>query len=260
MKIFLLVFILLLVWGFLIEPQFIVLKKYNLKSDDLRGIKAVLISDLHIAPWQKGRLKRIVQKVIKQNPDIVFCTGDFVSGYLPHKTLPIEEIGGELSKISPKLGFYAVLGNHDWWQNGAYIREVLSKNGITILENTSKDLLICNKTVTIAGVEDLQTRIPNPEKALRGATRTAVLLTHNPDTFFDVKQDVFLTLAGHNHGGQVQLPFYGALIVPAKSGTKYSNGIFKENNNTLIVTKGLGNSIMNVRFCCPPEIVVIEFE
>ena len=121
-------------------------------------------------------------------------------------------------------------------------------------------MLIGNKTVTIAGVEDLQTRIPNPEKALRGATRTAVLLTHNPDTFFDVKQDVFLTLAGHNHGGQVQLPFYGALIVPAKSGTKYSNGIFKENNNTLIVTKGLGNSIMNVRFCCPPEIVVIEFE
>ena len=86
MKIFLLVFILLFVWGFLIEPLFIVLKKYNLKSDDLRGIKAVLISDLHIAPWQKGRLKRIVQKVIKQNPDIDFCTGDFVSGYLPHKT------------------------------------------------------------------------------------------------------------------------------------------------------------------------------
>lgn len=260
MKTLLFFSILLLLWGFIIEPQFVVLKKYKLTNPELKGIKAIFISDLHIAPWQKGRLKRIVKNIQKQNPDIIFCSGDFVSGYLPHKTLPIEEISNELGKLSPKLGFYAVLGNHDWWQNGANIREALTKKGITVLENNSKKIDINGKTITIAGLEDLQTRIPNPEKALKGATRTTILLTHNPDTYFDLNHQVFLTLAGHNHGGQVQIPFYGAIIVPANSGTKFANGIFEEKNGTLIITKGLGNSIMNVRFCCPPEIVILEFE
>ena len=260
MKILFLICLLLSTWTFFIEPQFVVKKKYKLNSADLKGINAVFISDLHIAPWQKGRLKRIVKIIQKQNPDIIFCTGDFVSGYLPHKTLPIEKIGKELSNLKPKYGFYAVLGNPDWWQNGAKIREVLASNGITILENSSKKIEINGKTITIAGIEDLQTRIPNPEKALKGATKTTVLLTHNPDTYFDLKEKVFLTLAGHNHGGQVQIPLYGALIVPSNSGTKYANGIFEDKNGTLIVTKGLGNSILNIRFCCPPEIVIIDFE
>ena len=74
-----------------------------------------------------------------------------------------------------------------------------------------------------------------------------------------MNKKVFLTLAGHNHGGQVQIPFYGALLVPSDSGTKFANGLFNINGNNIIITKGLGNSIMNVRFCCPPEIVVIDF-
>lgn len=260
MKIFLLICLLLFLWGFFIEPQLIVLKKYKIKSEDLRGQRVVFVGDLHIATWQKGRLKRIVKKINKQNPDIVLSSGDFVSGYLPHKTLPIEDIGEELRKINSTHGFYAVLGNHDWWQNGARIREVLSRNGIKILENSSIKLNINDKEISIAGVEDLQTRIPNPQKALRKTSPTTILLMHNPDTFFDIKERVFLTLAGHNHGGQVKLPFYGALIVPAASGTKFADGIFEENGNTLIVTKGLGNSILNARFCCPPEIVIIDFE
>lgn len=260
MKTFILICIILFVWAFIIEPQFIVLKKYKLNAPDLKGLKAIFISDLHIAPWQKGRLRRIVRKIQHQNPDIIFCTGDFVSGYLPHKTLPIEDISKELSKLSPKYGFYAVLGNHDWWQNGANIRENLSSNGIIVLENSYRKIDINRKTITVAGVEDLQTRIPNADKALKSTTETTILLTHNPDIYFDLNKKVFLTLAGHNHGGQVKIPFIGALIVPANSGTKYANGKFEEKNGTLIVTKGLGNSILNVRFCCPPGIIVLEFE
>lgn len=256
----LIIALILFVWGFFIEPNIIVLKKYKLRNKDLKGCKFVLFSDIHIAPWQKKRLQRIVKKINKLNPDMVLSTGDFVSGYLPSKTLPIEEIGQELANIKSKYGFFAVLGNHDWWQNGAHIREVLTHNNITILENNSKHIEIDNKQISIAGVEDLQTRIPNLQKALKKTARTTILLTHNPDLFFEIKDNVFLTLAGHNHGGQVQIPFFGALIVPAKSGCKYANGRFTHNNNTLIVTKGLGNSILNVRFCCPPEIVLLEFE
>ena len=73
-----------------------------------------------------------------------------------------------------------------------------------------------------------------------------------------MKDDVDLILAGHVHGGQVRLPFFGALICPSKYGTKFASGDFKETQNRMIVTKGLGTSILNVRFCDIPEIVVIE--
>ena len=259
MKIFLLICVLLAIWAFVIEPRFVVVKRYKLSNPDLAGCRFVLFGDIHIAPWQKKRLSRIVRRINSLKADVVLSTGDFVSGYLPHKTLPIEEIGAELSAINSTYGKFTVLGNHDWWQNGAQIREALNKNGIKVLENSSVKLDINSNTLTIAGVEDLQTRIPNPSKALRGAVGTTILLTHNPDVFFDMKENVYLTLAGHNHGGQVRLPFLGALIVPSKFGRKYACGKFKHGENTLIVTKGLGNSILNVRFCCLPEIVLIEF-
>ena len=67
-----------------------------------------------------------------------------------------------------------------------------------------------------------------------------------------------LILAGHVHGGQVRVPFFGALICPSKFGTKFSCGDFNETNNRMIVTRGLGTSLLNVRFCDIPEIVVIE--
>lgn len=259
MKIILILCLLLFIWGFFIEPKFIFVKKYKLQNNDLKGCRAVFVSDFHIAPVQRGRLKRIVKLINKQQPDIVFSTGDFVHGYSESKTLPIEKITEELAKVKAPYGFYTVLGNHDWWQDGAHIREVLNKNNIIVLENSSQKLKINNKNITIAGIEDLQTRIPDIEKALHRANLTTILLTHNPDPFFSMNKKVFLTLAGHNHGGQVQIPFYGALLVPSDSGTKFANGLFNINGNNIIITKGLGNSIMNVRFCCSPEIVVIDF-
>ena len=162
-----------------------------------------------------------------------------------------------MSEDTKKKKLY--LSNHDWWHNGVYIKNILEKNNIVVLENNSKTVKINNKNITIAGLEDEQTRIPDITKALRHANPTTILLTHNPDPFFNLRQKVFLTLAGHNHGGQVQIPFYGALIVPSLSGTKYANGLFNINGNLLLVTKGIGNSILNVRFFCPPEIVVIDF-
>jgi predicted MPP superfamily phosphohydrolase len=68
-----------------------------------------------------------------------------------------------------------------------------------------------------------------------------------------------LTLAGQLHGGQVRLPFFGAVIVPSSYGNKYSQGLIEEDNKKMIVTRGIGTSILPVRFNCPPEIDVIEF-
>ena len=259
MVFFIIICLILLFWGFFIEPNIIVIKKYKLNNSEIKNLRIVFASDFHIAKKQKNRFKKIVKKINKLKPDIMLSAGDFVNGYSEKQTLPIKDIADGLSKIQTNYGFYTVLGNHDWWQNGAYIKSILEQNNINVLENESIKLNINKSQITIAGLEDLQTRLPNPNKALKHSTKTTILLTHNPDPFFSIEKEVYLTLAGHNHGGQVQIPFYGALIVPAKSGTKYANGFFKHNNNTLIVTKGLGDSIMNVRFCCVPEIIVIDF-
>ena len=87
-----------------------------------------------------------------------------------------------------------------------------------------------------------------------------ILLTHSPDIFPKVPNTVNLTLAGHLHGGQVRLPLLGALIVPSTYKNKYVYGLIKENGKKMIVTRGIGNSILNIRINCVPEIVVISFE
>ena len=114
------------------------------------------------------------------------------------------------------------------------------------------------ENISIAGVEDLQTGIPNINSALEGTENPRILITHTPDIYDDVKESVDLILAGHVHAGQVRMPFYGAMLLPSKFGKKFEYGLYNYNGNNMIVTKGLGTSIMTMRFNCVPEIVVIE--
>ena len=106
----------------------------------------------------------------------------------------------------------------------------------------------------------MQTGLPDVEKALKNTSSPRILLTHSPDIYYDVKDDVDLIFAGHTHGGQVYIPFFGAITVPSQYGPKFAERVIKETQNTMIITKGIGTSIMPVRFCSVPEIVVVEFE
>ena len=85
----------------------------------------------------------------------------------------------------------------------------------------------------------------------------AIVLSHDPDYFEELKLPYEFMLAGHTHGGQIQLPWIGALIVPSKYGTKYASGFFEDGGRKLFVTRGTGTSIIKARFLCPPEIAVI---
>lgn len=247
-------------YSFYIEPNRLLVNNINIKDPELKGIKVVLIGDFHIKPNQQKRLEKVVSLVNKQNADVVLSVGDYVSGHEKNMTMPIENIVKELKNVKSKYGFYSVLGNHDWWLDGEDITNELNKNGIKILKNSNKKVCINGKTIYIAGVEDLTTRTPDVYSALKATHKPTILLTHSPDIFYKVPQDVNITLAGHVHGGQVRLPLFGALIVPSKYGNKYSQGLVIEEGKKMFVTKGIGNSILPVRFNCVPEIVVIEFE
>lgn len=257
--IFIILIILLLIYCFFIEPNMLTITHYKINDKDLSGIRIVFVGDFHIKPNQEKRLKKVINTINKQNPDIVLSVGDFVSGHQENMTMPIEDIAKQLKNIKSKYGFYTVLGNHDWWQDGEHIKEILSKSGIIVLENSNKNIQINNKNIYISGVDDMMTRETDITSALANTKNPTILLSHNPDIFPYIPQEVNLTLAGHTHGGQVRFPIIGAPIVPSYYGDLYSQGLIIENNKKMIVTKGIGNSILSIRFNCIPEIVVIEF-
>ena len=244
------IFIILFIWGFFIEPQLLVTKRY--KADFCNGKRIVFVSDFHIGRFDAGRLRKIVGRINKINPDLVLSGGDFVKGYSGKSSMPIEEIAKELAEI--KAPIVSVLGNHDVRFDKYSVKNALEKAGIIVLDNSSTkqgDFSIC-------GVGDKRVEQNQIDTALENAEGTKILISHTPDIYYDVKEKVDLILAGHVHGGQVRVPFIGALICPSKYGTKFSCGDFNENQNRMIVTKGLGTSILNVRFCDIPEIVIIE--
>ena len=260
-KIIIFIFVFCLIFDCLfIEPNKLRITEYRIKNDNLSGLKAVFVGDFHFKKNDTARLNKVINMIKSQNPDVVFSTGDFVAGHTLKTSLEVDKIADALGSIKPKYGFYTVLGNHDWWADGELITTELRKNGITVLENSSANFVYNNKTVYVAGIEDLQTRIPDITTSLVNTSAPTIMLTHTPDMFPQVPENVFLTLAGHTHGGQIRLPFIGAVIIPSEYREKYAQGLIKENNRTLIVTKGIGTSILPIRFNCTPEVVVIVFE
>ncbi len=257
---FIFIFLFFGLYTFFIEPNILIVKKYTIKDEQLKGIKILFVSDYHIKTYQKNRLEKTIRLINKQNADIVLSTGDYVAGHSLKSTLPVDIIAEDISKIKSKYGYYTVMGNHDSWVGHGSIISALKKYSINILTNETVTVDINGKRVYIAGIEDLQTGKPDIIKALSKAKNPVILLTHNPDMFFDVPDNVNLILAGHTHGGQVRLPFTGALITPSMYGNRLTYGFINENNKKMIVTSGIGTSILPVRFNCRPEIVIVNFE
>jgi len=111
----------------------------------------------------------------------------------------------------------------------------------------------------IAGLADAWTRPQDIEATLGQIPpgHTVIALTHNPDVFVNIPPSVALTLAGHTHGGQVNLPFLGRLVVPSDYGQRFAAGHIVEDGKQLFVTTGIGTSVFPVRFRVPPEIVLL---
>ena len=253
--IIILIFILLF-YMVLVEPNIITVKKLTLKSDEVPKIRIVFVSDFHLSKFANKRLQRIVNKVNEQNPDIIISGGDYVIRHRAKYSMNMEEVASKLSKMKSKYGIYSVLGNHDYHRDNKYIKENLQNNGIKVLENSNYKLDINGKPLYIAGISDMQTTFIDLDKALKNTEKPVILVSHSPDITPQAKGKVNLILSGHTHGGQIRIPFFGAVIVPSKYGKRYEAGFVE---NTVYVTKGLGTSIVRARFNCLPEITVIDF-
>ena len=260
-KISVLLILSLIFWSFLIEPNLLITKNISIKNEDLKGIKITVASDFHLKNHDTKRLKKIIKKINKTDSDLVLLLGDYVDETAEFKTLPLKEITEILKNIKSKNGIYAVLGNHDIWLDENELTKCLKNANITVLNNANRILTINEKTLTLAGTNDYTEGKADISKALNNAKKPIILMTHNPDIFEQfVPNSVDLTISGHTHGGQIVIPFVGALIVPSDYGNKYANGLISDNNRKIYVTKGLGTTILPVRFNCLPEIVTIIFE
>ena len=257
----------LAVWGFLIEPRRLVLHKVTLELPhwpaQQRGLTLALLSDLHVgAPfWDLERLAQLVDETNRAEPELVLLAGDYlINGVKFGKWVDPESIARVLGELRAPLGVVAVLGNHDWWNDGERVRRALTENGIVVLENQALGVRRAGGQFFIVGLADELTRRVELERAVAQVPtgEPFIVLTHEPDVFARMRVPAALTLAGHTHGGQVWLPLLGRLVVPSVYGQRYAAGHVVEEGRHLFVTTGVGTSIWPVRLGVPPEIALLE--
>lgn len=245
------------------------------------AVKAVVISDIHACePWMSAaRIRSIANICNTRNPDIIFLLGDF-NGSTRFVTGPVTpaQWGEALSVLKAPLGVYSVLGNHDWWHgvlpdspsDGAEgVRQGLNLAKIKLLENEAIRLEKDGTTFWIAGLGDQIARlrargstegVDDLTKTLGQVTEDApiLLLAHEPAIIHRVPSQVSLTLSGHTHGGQINFPFIDpSLFIPyLEKGLVYGHVIC--DNRHLIISGGLGTTLVPARFNRPPELVEIN--
>lgn len=218
------------------------------------GLRVLHISDTHLTP-RCDSTNAIIARAEAARPDLMAVTGDLVSGW---RGLPLAR--QLLQRLAQRWPTYVVPGNADRWAD-RFSRHVARwhETGAKILVNEGQPLRQDDPSFWIAGVDDPHRFRDDAGRALAQAPKESfkLLLAHSPDVIQRPQcLHADLILAGHTHGGQVRLPFIGALVTRTRVSRKWSRGVFRLGGTTLIVTTGAGATRLGVRFWCPPEITL----
>ena len=241
-------------------------------------LRIAVIADPHVGEpiMPLARLTRIVERANALAPDLTVLLGDYEASHrFVSRPVPLPAAARVLARLNAPLGVYAVLGNHDWWSDPAALRRRAGPTrvhrafwdaGIELMENRAVRIAGGPSPFWLLGLGDqLAFRrrggpgVDDLPGTLAQVTddAPAILLAHEPDIFPRVPDRVALTLSGHTHGGQVRLFGYSPMV-PSRFGNRYAYGHVREGRRDLVVSGGLGCSILPVRFGMPPEITVIE--
>jgi predicted MPP superfamily phosphohydrolase len=225
----------------------------------LSGLRVAVIADLHAgSPQIDGeRIERIVDAVNGSSPDLVALLGDYIDTKVAlSEWISPEAIAARLGRLEAALGTYAVLGNHDWAHVGPRMGNALRDAGIELLENRAVRV----RAFWIAGLGDLTKRTADLDGTLAQVPdgEPVLLFSHNPDVFPRVPESVALTLSGHTHGAQVDIPLLRDRFTPSRFGAHYTGGHIEEGGRHLFVSDGIGTSRFPIRFRAKPEIAVLE--
>jgi hypothetical protein len=271
-------------YGAVIEPWSApAVRRYRLSPPgwplDLK-LRMAVLADIHAGEplMPAERIAAICRMTNDLKPDVIALLGDYIATHpFVSAPVPIEAWSAALKELRAPLGVHAILGNHDWWSDRKtqstkrgppVARAAIERVGIPVYENDAVRLLNNGRPFWLVGLGD-QIAFKLGRRRFRGVddltgamakvgdSAPVILLAHEPDIFVRVGRRVSLTLSGHTHGGQVRLLGYSP-VVPSKYGNRFAYGHVVEDGRHLVISGGLGCSIVPVRVNVPPEIVLIE--
>ena len=231
------------------------------------GFKAAQISDLHNA--EKGKDNSALVKIlIEEKPDIIVFTGDMIDSSHTDTAVALS-FAEKAVKIAP---CYYVTGNHEARLGEVYdeFEKKLCKTGVTVLRDKAVNVFRGKSSIQLIGLDDpgFKSRDAYAQEGMTLSTLVelkdehsfSVVLSHRPELFNAYTEAMAdLVLSGHTHGGQIRLPFIGAVIAPDQGFfPKYDTGMFTQNNTSMIISQGIGNSVIPIRFMSKPEVVIAE--
>ena len=239
---------------------------------EFKGYRIADMSDLHNKEFGKNQ-ERLLKELKATSPDIIVITGDLIDRRKYDLDTAMTFINGA-KKIAP---IYYVYGNHEGWSNDfKNIKKTLSNSGIKILDDKKTELIKDGAKIEILGlldpalipdyfVDGKNLNLYQLEESLKKMSDDSIfqiLLCHRPEIFdIYVKENIDLIFSGHAHGGQIRIPFIGALMAPDQGlFPKYTSGMYEEKGSTMVVSRGLGNSIMPIRTFNRPEIIVLTLD
>lgn len=257
------------------ENNSIVISKYDIKSETLpkafNNFKIVQISDLHNKVFYKDN-NSLVAKIKSQKPDIIVITGDLVDRRKYDEEIAISFID-KIKSIAP---IYYVNGNHEGWAGKfASLEKKLKESGVFVLRNESVFYEKGSEKILISGIDDpvfstigrssgysTEDIMKNELLKVNNKKYFRILLSHRPE-FFDlyVDNNIDVVFTGHAHGGQIIIPFIGGIYSPNQGfWPKYYEGVHTKDSTTMVLSRGLGNSVAPQRIFNRPEIVSVTLK
>ena len=222
----------------------------------LEGFRIVQLSDIHHSPFTgSAQVERAIEAANSLDADIIALTGDYVS----HERSYISPCATMLGRLRARHGVYAILGNHDHWTDAALITDLFQLAGIRMLINEGMRFSARGASFWLAGVDDTMVGLEDLPLALAGSSRDEMklLLAHNPIILRRAaRAGVDLVLSGHTHGGQVT--WRSERSASGRPRRRLLKGLGRQGQTQIYVSRGLGTSVLPIRYGCPPEVSLLE--
>jgi len=243
------------VYGYFIETHHLTVTRIPLTSSRIKGrtsLKIAHISDLHFEKSLKLH-EEILEELKKFSPDMIFLTGDYVNEDRAEDIF--QKFSAALSSTSP---VYAVDGN---WDSGELNRRVFSRARIVYLQDKKEKMEIRGTNILLIGISAFGAHSWKRILTDISTDTLNIMLTHSPDLIPDAASSgkIDFYFCGHSHGGQVRLPFYGALITLCSTGKRYEMGLYREGGMIAYTNRGIGmegGAAPRIRFLSPPELAL----
>lgn len=233
-----------------------------MSSKVTREFKIVHLSDLHDKQFGKDN-QTLVRVVKQQKPDIIVFTGDLVD----QKTEDVTSSVNMLSELNRFIPVYYIPGNHEYrCEKAELIFRMLEEENVEVLNLKTQAITVNGADIDMIGMDEMVNSVESINKKMTQFEKSSnfkIVLSHFPENFprYYSSYDVDLVLSGHAHGGQFNIPFIGGIYAPGQGFfPDYYKGVYSKNGVNLVVSRGLGNSVIPLRIFNNPEVVVINIK